>query len=310
MNDHGAFLERIRQEPNDDLHRLVYADYLDDCGQPERAMLIRFQCEQARLQAETDKLGAAERSREEYDLDKPAWRANRDRRLVLRDRINVLRDQGNALLARFGKNWFGWILDVLSISRRPAATIPEAIEMARGGRITYPPASEVRRCRVQRGFPDMVSCSALDWSLVGLDLMEKEPIQFVQFTDPPVSIEYRHVPTRRMEVGVLHIEGVARKLSADQQAWLVPNPMPWQLLTGNSGMHQLKSYPTREQMLADLRHATAGFVGSGRAILRASTAGGRPPAASTQPVSICRLEGLNSPILTTAAAPEDPNRYD
>jgi uncharacterized protein (TIGR02996 family) len=48
MADHAAFLTAIRAEPDDDVHRLVYADWLEDNGQPERGEFIRVQCELAR----------------------------------------------------------------------------------------------------------------------------------------------------------------------------------------------------------------------------------------------------------------------
>jgi uncharacterized protein (TIGR02996 family) len=39
-----AFLQAIRDAPGDDVPRLVYADWLEENGQPERAELIRVQC--------------------------------------------------------------------------------------------------------------------------------------------------------------------------------------------------------------------------------------------------------------------------
>src|SRR5262245_17812978 len=48
MPDADAFLAAIRAAPADDAPRLVYADWLDDHGQPERAEFIRVQCELAR----------------------------------------------------------------------------------------------------------------------------------------------------------------------------------------------------------------------------------------------------------------------
>ena len=44
-----AFLRAICEEPDDDTHRLVYADWLDENGNPERAEFIRVQTELARL---------------------------------------------------------------------------------------------------------------------------------------------------------------------------------------------------------------------------------------------------------------------
>ena len=44
---HDAFLRAIIDQPEDDLPRLVYADYLDDVGDHDRAEFIRVQCELA-----------------------------------------------------------------------------------------------------------------------------------------------------------------------------------------------------------------------------------------------------------------------
>src|SRR4051794_40513367 len=49
MDQGEAFLEAIREAPEDDAVRLVYADWLEDEGQVDRAEFIRLQCELARL---------------------------------------------------------------------------------------------------------------------------------------------------------------------------------------------------------------------------------------------------------------------
>lgn len=51
MDDDAAFLRAIRDRPDDDLPRLIYADYLDERGQPARAEFIRVGCERARVSA-------------------------------------------------------------------------------------------------------------------------------------------------------------------------------------------------------------------------------------------------------------------
>lgn len=48
MSDADAFLDAIFAAPDDDLPRLVYADWLDEHDQPERAEFIRVECEAAR----------------------------------------------------------------------------------------------------------------------------------------------------------------------------------------------------------------------------------------------------------------------
>src|SRR5262245_15977158 len=49
--DRAAFLRAICANPDDDLPRLVFADWLDEHGEPERAEFIRVQIEFARLSA-------------------------------------------------------------------------------------------------------------------------------------------------------------------------------------------------------------------------------------------------------------------
>src|SRR5437764_15277308 len=49
MDDADAFLDLIRLHPDDDGPRLVYADWLDDHGDPARAEFVRVQCALARL---------------------------------------------------------------------------------------------------------------------------------------------------------------------------------------------------------------------------------------------------------------------
>src|SRR6476619_554029 len=48
MSDDAALLAAIRAAPADDAPRLIYADWLDEHGRPERAEFIRVQCELAR----------------------------------------------------------------------------------------------------------------------------------------------------------------------------------------------------------------------------------------------------------------------
>lgn len=49
MTDDAAFLPAIIDRPDDDLPRLVFADYLDEHAEPARAEFIRVQCELAAL---------------------------------------------------------------------------------------------------------------------------------------------------------------------------------------------------------------------------------------------------------------------
>src|SRR5262245_33263181 len=45
MSDRHALLRAIAQAPDDDVVRLVFADWLDDHGEADRAAFIRLQCQ-------------------------------------------------------------------------------------------------------------------------------------------------------------------------------------------------------------------------------------------------------------------------
>src|SRR4051794_4771556 len=67
MTDESAFLAAVRDAPEDDGPRLVYADWLDEQGDPDlsaRAELIRVQCGLAHLPAgHRARRGLAQRER-------------------------------------------------------------------------------------------------------------------------------------------------------------------------------------------------------------------------------------------------------
>ena len=53
MTDHEAFLFAIIERPQDDLLRLVFADFLEESGEVDRAEFIRLQIELARLEPDS-----------------------------------------------------------------------------------------------------------------------------------------------------------------------------------------------------------------------------------------------------------------
>src|SRR5437868_1346794 len=76
MSTHDTFLKAILAEPDDTGLRLVYADWLEEHGDPERAEFIRLECQ-----------------RDSYPNSDPRWEELRDRAAAL--------EQPNA------KRWFG-----------------------------------------------------------------------------------------------------------------------------------------------------------------------------------------------------------
>lgn len=56
MNDRDAFLAAIHDAPDDDAPRLVFADWLEENGQPERAEFLRIQVEMRRERERHDRI--------------------------------------------------------------------------------------------------------------------------------------------------------------------------------------------------------------------------------------------------------------
>src|SRR4051794_13893528 len=48
LSQHESFLRAIYDAPDDDTPRLVYADFLEEHGDPDKAAYIRMECEAAR----------------------------------------------------------------------------------------------------------------------------------------------------------------------------------------------------------------------------------------------------------------------
>src|SRR2546423_15203209 len=76
MTDEQGLLQAILESPGDDLPRLVYADWLDENGDPDRAEFIRTQVELARM-GKGDERRASLALREQALLDRhqKAWLA-------------------------------------------------------------------------------------------------------------------------------------------------------------------------------------------------------------------------------------------
>jgi uncharacterized protein (TIGR02996 family) len=93
MTHDEAFLHAIRATPSDDAPRLIYADWLEEQGQTDRAEFIRIQCQLARM-AEAN----------------PAWTALRNRaEELLRNHwaewVGALADIVGPWCDRYGEHW-------------------------------------------------------------------------------------------------------------------------------------------------------------------------------------------------------------
>jgi uncharacterized protein (TIGR02996 family) len=73
MRVRDAFLAAVVAHPDDDLPRLIFADWLDEHGDGARAELIRLQCAAARGEPAALTPNAVRRARELEDVHRDAW---------------------------------------------------------------------------------------------------------------------------------------------------------------------------------------------------------------------------------------------
>jgi uncharacterized protein (TIGR02996 family) len=135
---HDAFLSDIIANPDDDTPRLVYADWLDENGDPERARFIRVQCRLAAMG--------------QYDPER-----------------DELEDEQAALLATNGKKWLKPLAKITTNVqfRRgfPHRFALPAAKFAAKGEAAFAAAPTLRDYRVlqpKKGWDELLACPALE----------------------------------------------------------------------------------------------------------------------------------------------------
>jgi uncharacterized protein (TIGR02996 family) len=74
MNPRAAFLKAVVESPDDDALRLVFADWLEEHGEGQRAEFIRLQCAIARMTGTEEQLASmANREKELWQTHGPSW---------------------------------------------------------------------------------------------------------------------------------------------------------------------------------------------------------------------------------------------
>lgn len=140
--DRDAFLRAICASPDDDTPRLVFADWLDDHGEPQRADFIRVQCEMEQA--------------EEFG---PRWREldKRQQKLLLPNRANwsaELADCG-VLNVEFRR---GFVNEVTIYSKRFAAEAEKLFAAAPIRRVKF---ADLRAARGNVPLAELMQCPAL-----------------------------------------------------------------------------------------------------------------------------------------------------
>ena len=113
MSLEKGFLDAILREPGEPTHRLVYADWLEEQGDAERAEFVRAQCALARLD-DDDRRPALEQS--ERDLWKE-YRAHVLGFLQLKRPLRVAIDASNGMAGKMVPQVFGGVekLEIIPI---------------------------------------------------------------------------------------------------------------------------------------------------------------------------------------------------
>ncbi len=139
MSDHAAFLRAILAEPDKDLPRLIYADWLDERGEGERAALIRVQCELASLPRDPKELHLWFIGPGGYNPKPGGFCRCRECVLLGRERELLL------------KNWREWVM-----YQQPG----RSFELILSPRWAY---SGTPACSFRRGFVSEVACTWAFW---------------------------------------------------------------------------------------------------------------------------------------------------
>jgi uncharacterized protein (TIGR02996 family) len=145
-----SLLRAVVAAPDDDVPRLVAADWLDEHGQPDRAEFIRVQIELARLEASGEGASAE---------------------------AETLRRKERTYLGPVATYRALWALEAcpelvrVEFRDRAAASL-ESMRVAGAERLTF-----------RRGFAEAVICPAADWLQHGAEIRARQPIRAVRLTD-------------------------------------------------------------------------------------------------------------------------------
>lgn len=171
-----AFIRTILASPDDDGPRLVYADYLEEQGEAERAELIRVQCElDAKWSGKCLKRPMATREAV------PLWSC-----CVVCD---LRRRERQLLLAR----GFDWVpCPGVKLSRHDDGVNVSFLVVT-----TFAIGSGIR-CRFRRGFVELVECPWADWIAHADAVLAACPIRDVTLTTNPEMQSNSHLQQWRL----------------------------------------------------------------------------------------------------------------
>lgn len=143
--DWAAFVAAIVAKPDDDTARLVAADFLEENGDPDRAVFIRVQVELARLYPNPESTPTPE--------------------------VQQLLAKARTFMGPFS-----------NLSLWAAEECPELVKMRGGGRVAMT-VEGAERLRWSRGFVSYVRCSVREWQHHGLTIRKRIPVEHLALTE-------------------------------------------------------------------------------------------------------------------------------
>jgi uncharacterized protein (TIGR02996 family) len=158
MTEHEAFMQAICERPNDDAPRLMYADLLEERGDP-RGEFIRVQLELRSLEVEW----RLDPRRKAWRKHKPIPLTSQDEEIIARGK--ALRQRERELLASYWRQWSPKLLGGQDVCSNL------------GGRGDSPFVT------FRRGFVEAVSCSLADWLAHGPALVRAAPLLETRLND-------------------------------------------------------------------------------------------------------------------------------
>lgn len=156
MTDGNALLAAILANPDEDTPRLVYADWLQENGQDERAEFIRVQCERARTVSDC---GAH----------------------LARNGNWLCRSMGCGYCPLMRREFDLW----LSLPLKSVQDMVLCVPIGFAYRLEHGPAVEAPFAVAARGFLHSFTCTAADWLTHCDAILAQHPITQVTLTTEP-----------------------------------------------------------------------------------------------------------------------------
>lgn len=169
MTDRETLMASIIANPADDAPRLVFADWLEEHGQPERAEFIRLQIEKLKC----PKCGGSGRFGEFDMASFGVYVCDLPRCLALRKREEELLDAG----PDGESNEFNWCPDAIW-----DAICEDKLMLRRPDEFSY-----------HRGFVERIRLDPRDFFQHARDMMARTPLRKVEFTREPQAIHGRRL---------------------------------------------------------------------------------------------------------------------